>query len=416
VLRKLNKYPFAARHYGLFNMPDGKLQVLAMQLLGNSISALRRKQPDSFMPYGSVCHIVLQMLASVEALHQEGYIHRDLKPSNFVHGLGRAGKKQVYVIDFGQSRMFVDEEGEFRYPTCSGLAACHACVPGRCCCCCNTRRCWSPSRWSLRFHCAAGSLPPPPHRSLRPSLDASPPLPPACCHPLRAPLCPRPPPAGNVRPPRPMADFRGTSLYSSLHAHQLKDLGRRDDLWALWCVAWASGLEAALAVKRRWLAGSRRRGTLALLPATWCRHVSLPRLPSSPPTPVSSPPTLPLPLSHPPSLCPSIRRYIFFELARGGLPWKCCKEDRYRCEIAKGYYMAHPEELTAGLPGEAHLLALHAHLRSVPFEGQPDYAFFAECLRGVLADAAAAGKLLQRTWASYKEVRATGRQTDIATD
>lgn len=202
-------------------------------------------QPDSFMPFGSVLHIMLQMLACVEALHQEGYIHRDLKPSNFVHGLGRSGRKQVYVIDFGQSRMFADEEGR-------------------------------------------------------------------------------------VRPARPLADFRGTSLYSSLHAHQLKDLGRRDDLWALW--------------------------------------------------------------------------YIFLEMARGGLPWKCCKEDRYRCEIAKEFYMRHPEQLTAGLPGERRLLALHAHLQSLAFEDTPDYAFVAECFKGALADAAAAGLLLQRTWSCYKEV------------
>ena len=32
------------------------------------------------------------------------------------------------------------------------------------------------------------------------------------------------------------ADFRGTSLYSSLNAHLLRELGRRDDLWSvLYC-------------------------------------------------------------------------------------------------------------------------------------------------------------------------------------
>ena len=41
---------------------------------------------------------------------------------------------------------------------------------------------------------------------------------------------------GGVRPPREQADFRGTSLYSSLHAHQQRDLGRRDDLWSLFYV------------------------------------------------------------------------------------------------------------------------------------------------------------------------------------
>ena len=43
-------------------------------------------------------------------------------------------------------------------------------------------------------------------------------------------------PRSAVRPPRDAADFRGTSLYSSLNAHLLRDLGRRDDLWSLFYV------------------------------------------------------------------------------------------------------------------------------------------------------------------------------------
>lgn len=182
---------------------------------------------------------------------QEGYIHRDLKPSNFVHGLGKQGKKQIYVIDFGQSRQYIDES------------------------------------------------------------------------------------TGNVRPARPFADFRGTSLYSSLHAHQLKDLGRRDDLWALW--------------------------------------------------------------------------YIFCELARGGLPWKCVKEDRYHCEIAKKWYVENPKELTLNLPGESHLLVWHSHLQSLTFEAKPDYAFVASCIRGALNDAVATKRALQRNFGAYRDVSRAGQ-------
>lgn len=89
-----------------------RVQVLAMQLLGASISALRRKQPDCLMPAAAALRVATQMLAAVEALHMEGFIHRDLKPSNFVHGTGSArAKRQVYIIDFGQSRMFLDDNG-----------------------------------------------------------------------------------------------------------------------------------------------------------------------------------------------------------------------------------------------------------------------------------------------------------------
>ncbi|KAJ3321026.1 Tau-tubulin kinase 2 [Boothiomyces sp. JEL0866] len=39
--------------------------------------------------------------------------------------------------------------------------------------------------------------------------------------------------AGDVRPPRDNAGFRGTARYASIAAHQGRDLGRVDDLWSL---------------------------------------------------------------------------------------------------------------------------------------------------------------------------------------
>ena len=39
--------------------------------------------------------------------------------------------------------------------------------------------------------------------------------------------------SGEVRPPRPVAGFRGTVRYASINAHQSKDLGRHDDLWSV---------------------------------------------------------------------------------------------------------------------------------------------------------------------------------------
>jgi len=38
---------------------------------------------------------------------------------------------------------------------------------------------------------------------------------------------------GCIRKERPIADFRGTSMYASLRVHQSKDYGRRDDIWGL---------------------------------------------------------------------------------------------------------------------------------------------------------------------------------------
>jgi serine/threonine protein kinase len=94
LLLRLQKYAFVPRHYGFLPAAEGKVRVLVMQLLGNNISGIRRRQPDgSTLPFGAAVNVALQMLSAVECVHIEGFIHRDLKPSNFVHGLGR------YVIN-----------------------------------------------------------------------------------------------------------------------------------------------------------------------------------------------------------------------------------------------------------------------------------------------------------------------------
>jgi len=49
-------------------------------------------------------------------------------------------------------------------------------------------------------------------------------------------------PNGDIRPPRDMAGFRGTARYASIHSHQSRDLGRRDDLWSLFYLMVESAL------------------------------------------------------------------------------------------------------------------------------------------------------------------------------
>ncbi|OON14312.1 hypothetical protein X801_09898 [Opisthorchis viverrini] len=50
-------------------------------------------------------------------------------------------------------------------------------------------------------------------------------------------------PKGEVRPPRPVAGFRGTVRYASRNAHMNREMGRHDDLWSMFymLVEFASG-------------------------------------------------------------------------------------------------------------------------------------------------------------------------------
>ena len=49
--------------------------------------------------------LLIQMLDSIELVHNAGVLHRDIKPSNFVIGKDKDAHR-VYLIDFGLSKRF----------------------------------------------------------------------------------------------------------------------------------------------------------------------------------------------------------------------------------------------------------------------------------------------------------------------
>lgn len=54
--------------------------------------------------------ITLQLLSSVEALHELGYIHGDIKPENICLAEGK--ELQVFLIDFGLATPYIDSQNE----------------------------------------------------------------------------------------------------------------------------------------------------------------------------------------------------------------------------------------------------------------------------------------------------------------
>ncbi|KAJ3431427.1 tau-tubulin kinase [Anaeramoeba flamelloides] len=121
VLRKIQDSRFAAKFISCGRNTEHNY--LVMELLGDNLSTLKKKQLQQRFSLGTTIKLGIQMIASIEDVHEVGYLHRDIKPSNFALRL----KKNITtrnnipletccIIDFGLARKFNDSEGKHRPP------------------------------------------------------------------------------------------------------------------------------------------------------------------------------------------------------------------------------------------------------------------------------------------------------------
>lgn len=81
-----------------------------MELLGKNVANFKKNKQD----YNNIIalDVLIQMLDSIQALHDRGYIHRDIKPTNFVMGnvnpLDPKSEYKVYMVDFGLAKIHLD--------------------------------------------------------------------------------------------------------------------------------------------------------------------------------------------------------------------------------------------------------------------------------------------------------------------
>ncbi|KAJ6227309.1 tau-tubulin kinase 1 [Anaeramoeba flamelloides] len=121
VLRKLQNSRFSAKF-----ICCGRNQVhnyLIMELLGSNLSSLRKKQPQRRFSLATTLKLGIQMISSIEDVHEVGFIHRDIKASNFSLRIPKNMKtrnpiKPAYccIIDFGLARKYINSEGKLREP------------------------------------------------------------------------------------------------------------------------------------------------------------------------------------------------------------------------------------------------------------------------------------------------------------
>ena len=88
---------------------EGKFNYIVMDLLEQSVEQLHMTYGEQ-MSLKVVLHLALQMLTIVEQIHARGIIHRDLKPANFLLKTNAQQISQLYLIDFGLAKSFLDEK------------------------------------------------------------------------------------------------------------------------------------------------------------------------------------------------------------------------------------------------------------------------------------------------------------------
>lgn len=97
---------------------DKNYHIMVMDLLGKSLEDLFL-QCNSHFSLKTVLMCAEQMLKSIEFIHHHDFIHRDIKPENFVIGSGEH-KRQIYLIDFGLSKRYRDQNTKLHIPFITG--------------------------------------------------------------------------------------------------------------------------------------------------------------------------------------------------------------------------------------------------------------------------------------------------------
>lgn len=92
---------------------------LTMELLGPSISRMRRMLPKEYYTLYSFLHISLEMLKCIQELHNRGFIHRDIKPGNFLIRPSR--KNPIVLVDFGLSQSYMIGNSHIPFQTSVGF-------------------------------------------------------------------------------------------------------------------------------------------------------------------------------------------------------------------------------------------------------------------------------------------------------
>lgn len=107
ILQDLKDSRYTPEFFETFVSP--KCAYMAMECLGPSLMKVQSIYGD--LTTKTVLRVGVHMLLAIKDVHMHGYLHRDIKPSNFLVVQNR--RTVVKLIDFGLSRKYIDENGDF---------------------------------------------------------------------------------------------------------------------------------------------------------------------------------------------------------------------------------------------------------------------------------------------------------------
>lgn len=96
--------------YVISNLRNAEQAEILMSALGPSVGKLLDEIPGGMFSKATVFKIAMQLTQRLKALHTIGHVHGDLKMDNFL--VGYNDPETVYLIDFGISQPFLDENGQ----------------------------------------------------------------------------------------------------------------------------------------------------------------------------------------------------------------------------------------------------------------------------------------------------------------
>ncbi|KAL7071203.1 hypothetical protein ACQ4LE_009619, partial [Meloidogyne hapla] len=114
VLRRLQGKKHACKFYGCGR--NEKFNYLVMGLQDKNLADLRRESPTQRFSCSTALRVAQHILQAICEIHSIGFLHRDIKPSNFAVGRTLSTQHNIYMLDFGLARLYLNAKGEVRTP------------------------------------------------------------------------------------------------------------------------------------------------------------------------------------------------------------------------------------------------------------------------------------------------------------